>query len=369
MSTIGSLIGVIDTLFAVVYILFRVYPKQSEPARSAVLAFMICLTLLGIVCAVNLAEDLYLPVPRLAYYLSHSSFPLAILIGGFSVEILLRGRAPTLLEIVRRPVVILTVVALGLMLTLLFRTPDPISFIRPEAIRLQSSYLGAYIIYYSLKAVLLISNALPLIATLRQPLSPVLRARYLLGLIGTLIGPFCIILMLLLPIVGPRYNEPFIFFVQTIGRSAVFIFLLVGYVLPDRAFHRVAGPLLRWFERRDANAQVLLRELHQAMIAVAPSVHLSQINSTTRMLVEISDARMLLWSQATGYNLCSPRHEARYLHHLLQRGVTIDRWGERQPEVPRSNVIAYNLAVARHLRDLQHHSDASTMPAPVKRHS
>ncbi len=373
MSTVGSLIGVLVTFFAVPYILLRVYPNQVEPARSALAAFALCIALLGVVSTVNLGDDLNLFVPRTAYYISHISFPLAILIGGFACEILLQGRALSLKTIVRRPTVIVTGIALAVMLSLLWITPDPISFIRPEAIRPEPSYLGAFTIYYGVKAALMINNTLPLIATLRQPQSPVFRARYLISAIGTAIGPLFLLMMLalpaLLPVAGPRYNEPVVFVVQTIGRSAVLLCLLVGFVLPDRIFRAIAAPLIRWLEARDHAATTLIRELHEMMIAVVPSVHLGQVHSLNRMLIEISDARLLLWSQDTGRALRSPQDEASYLDDLQRQGVTIDRWGGRQPTVPQTNVFTYNLAVARQLRRLRIEREAQGVPAPAEHRS
>ena len=133
-------------------------------------------------------------------------------------------------------------------------------------------------------------------------------------------------------------------------------FLLAGgYLLPDRFFRTALRPLSAYITLRQRQQQELLSYLHQRMIQIVPGVQLSceQIQNL-RVLIEISDARQVIWSQMRRTQPISPEDEAKHVLYLICNHTVFDKPSEYLPApVQYHDIVKHNIAVARHVKSLQ----------------
>jgi hypothetical protein len=128
-----------------------------------------------------------------------------------------------------------------------------------------------------------------------------------------------------------------------------------GYLLPDRFFRKVLGPIYAYDTVQQKRRQELLGYLHQTMVQIVPSVQLDceQIQHL-RVLIEISDARQVIWSQERRTQPITPEDEANHLLQLIRTHTGYEKPGEYPPALMHDRkVVKYNLAVARHLKSLR----------------
>lgn len=136
------------------------------------------------------------------------------------------------------------------------------------------------------------------------------------------------------------------------------VFVPLSYILPNAFFVRVLRPLSAYKTFRQKRQQALLRSLHQTMVRIVPGVQLSweSVESVRdlRILIEISDARQMIWSLQQRLKPVTPREEAKYLLHLLNKNTVLTTPGAYSP-APTSlkNVIKHNVIVAKRLQCLQ----------------
>ncbi len=127
--------------------------------------------------------------------------------------------------------------------------------------------------------------------------------------------------------------------------------LILGFLLPRTLLLWLVRPLERSIAKRQLRQQATLSYLHRKMIQIVPTIHIE--GSTLhdmRYIVEISDARNIIWSRVPYIRLITPQVEAIYLLILLQKNTVIDKPGEYQQIVPDRNIVRYNLAVAKYMR-------------------
>jgi hypothetical protein len=102
------------------------------------------------------------------------------------------------------------------------------------------------------------------------------------------------------------------------------------------------------------------------MIQIVPCVHLPYDElQDIRVLIEVSDARQVIWSHVPLTHPLTAREEADYLLSLLQQSIVMEAPGIYQPARTRKrNVLKHNLAVARRLKRYErqgHISDLSLL--------
>jgi hypothetical protein len=145
-----------------------------------------------------------------------------------------------------------------------------------------------------------------------------------------------------------------------VGWPTVFVLFIAGAFGLQRLYAKFQCFLgLRW-QYHQARQRALLHYLHARMIQVVPSVHLSiplpDNGTLLDQLIEVSDARRLLWSYVSNNGQLTARIEARELSKLLQQGTILGKAGKHKvPPLPKETheTMAYNLAVARTLKRLE----------------
>lgn len=130
------------------------------------------------------------------------------------------------------------------------------------------------------------------------------------------------------------------------------LLLVCSYILPASWLLALLRPVVAWRARRQEQQQALLRQLHQTMVTIVPGVHLpcEQIHDL-RVLIEISDARQIIWSQQPRSKLLTPLDEARHLQALISTHTVLTTAGAYVPVATRlKETVRHNVLVARRLR-------------------
>ena len=133
------------------------------------------------------------------------------------------------------------------------------------------------------------------------------------------------------------------------------LFVVLSYIVPDTFFIRILSPLAAYKTLRQRRQQALLRSLHQTMVEIVPSVQLPcEPVHDLRILIEISDARQVIWSLQQRLKPIKPQDEAKYLLQLMRKNTILEAPGEYSP-APTSvkNIVKHNVIVAKRLQRLQ----------------
>lgn len=130
--------------------------------------------------------------------------------------------------------------------------------------------------------------------------------------------------------------------------------LILGFTVPEFVLTRATRPLERYLTWRRQQQRALLAYLHEKMIQIVPGVHLPHNGLLeARILIEISDARQIIWSQTPRTKLITPREEAEYLFYLICNHRVFDTPGAYLPPKTRHrSILKHDLAVAKHLKRL-----------------
>lgn len=128
--------------------------------------------------------------------------------------------------------------------------------------------------------------------------------------------------------------------------------LVTAFLVPRSSLVFMLRPLKRYLVRRQWQEYESLDYLHKMLLTIVPGIHLHDASAQSlRILIEISDARQIIWSWVPHVASITPRVEAQYLSALLARRIVIYEPGRQQPpNVHTSNVVKHNLAVAKYLK-------------------
>jgi len=128
--------------------------------------------------------------------------------------------------------------------------------------------------------------------------------------------------------------------------------LVTAFLIPRSALIFMLRPLKQRLVQRQWEEYELLDYLHKMLLTIVPGIHLRDASSQSlRILIEISDARQTIWSWIPHDASITPRIEAHYLSTLLAHRIVIYEPGKRQPpDIHTSNIVKYNMAVAKHLK-------------------
>ena len=138
--------------------------------------------------------------------------------------------------------------------------------------------------------------------------------------------------------------------VYQIVRPLPFLIMLPLF-LSAKKLTRLAGPLAGYLKNRQEQRHEYIKQLHQIVIAITLSNYrvMSELLSFRRMLVEISDARALLWSNLPHTQPLAVDREARAILDLLQTNKVIGEYGPYSLPPKRYNTIRHNIAVMRQI--------------------
>jgi hypothetical protein len=163
--------------------------------------------------------------------------------------------------------------------------------------------------------------------------------------------------------------------VVLVGEPVSLWLLVLGFTVPREVMERLVGPLESALAWQQWLQHDLLFSLRERMVQVVPHVHLTYNElQDIRVLIEISDARQIIWSHRASTHPIAAREEARYLLYLLQHGIVFTASAQYQPPMTRQhNVIKHNLAVAKHLKHyerkgLLRSASSSSLPSLEIRH-
>lgn len=133
-------------------------------------------------------------------------------------------------------------------------------------------------------------------------------------------------------------------------------------IVPQPFLAIIVRPLGSILATRRERQQALLRHLHATMVKIVPGVQLQNEElRNLHMLIEISDARQMIWSHTQRTQPISPKDEAQHLLVLLKHNVVIVGPGKYLPPSTRcQNIMKHNLAVAKRLK--QQESNLSSNP-------
>jgi len=151
-----------------------------------------------------------------------------------------------------------------------------------------------------------------------------------------------------------------------LGETLVVWLLVASFTIPQDAMERAVQPVESSLAWRQWLQHDLLYSLHEKMIQVVPCVHLAYDEmQDVRVLIEISDARQIMWSHIPLTHPITVKEEARYLLYLLRQNIVITAPSTYQPLPTRQrNVIKHNLAVAKRLKhyERQGHIHSASPP-------
>jgi hypothetical protein len=135
-----------------------------------------------------------------------------------------------------------------------------------------------------------------------------------------------------------------------------FPLVMVCSFVPEGTLGRWVQPLSQLENRKRQQQQQRTTYLYNKMVTLVPDVHLEygQLHFED-MLVEIADARLLIWTHARSgwWFRPSAKREAAVLFDFITRGVIVRRPGPYRPQPAPQNEIRFNSAVARHLQRLE----------------
>ncbi len=136
-------------------------------------------------------------------------------------------------------------------------------------------------------------------------------------------------------------------------KPTVAVLLLLASA-PSSVLARLLTPIRYLLMRRQQKQQLCMQYLHQKLTQIVPSIclPLDQVRDV-RILIEIGDAREVIWSHYLHSKPITAKEEAELLFSLLQQRVIMTRPGQYQPPAIQDNLINHNVTVAQYLRKLE----------------
>jgi hypothetical protein len=128
---------------------------------------------------------------------------------------------------------------------------------------------------------------------------------------------------------------------------------------------KILVPVNYLVQQRHRRKQVLITYLHEKLTQLVPAVRLpvEQGEHTIRQLVEIGDARDIVWSHVCHPGPITPAEEAELLFSLELKNITINEPGAYETPVIQQDVMQHNLKVAQCLRKLEQRRNATAETA------
>lgn len=327
---------------------YRIIQDRDRTCWSTISKLLIGSLLLLIMAISTLPS----PVPLPLYLVRVGCVQLSMLLVALAVEQSLTARSEPRLRS-RQLVVIGGIALLGL--TLVYQREHGVPPTQDDQITRPWAHYSSYLINYSLYLYLLGR----IIRCYWRSLRPYQELPYLVRLVVCMSGfsasALGVVLLGLLDILGPTVDWlPKRMLLAGFEWSMLtsVTLLTVGFVVPNALLWYLVQPcewVRAWRQRR---RQAALCYLHQAMTRIVPDVQLHNPRlREVRLLVEISDARQMIWSRQAQTMPITAQLEAAYLAQLLRRNVVIDAPGEHQPpRTAQPDIVRHNLTVARLLK-------------------
>ncbi|HLI71962.1 MAG TPA: CocE/NonD family hydrolase [Ktedonobacteraceae bacterium] len=202
---------------------------------------------------------------------------------------------------------------------------------------------------------------------------PLDHGRLGLGLLAFLVNALALVLVeggVVLAFCGQGRDRIVLNAIYHISLVVTALLLACSYILPESWLLLLLRPLASARARQQEEQWALLRQLHQAMVSIVPGVQLPcQPIHDLRVLIEISDARQIIWSQQPHTRPLTPLEEARHLRALLSAQTVLTTPGAYAPVPIRlADTVRHNVLVAKRLfASAPEKEGRKTPPAPPRR--
>lgn len=151
------------------------------------------------------------------------------------------------------------------------------------------------------------------------------------------------------------YNgAPARWFIGNIITPTVFGVFTLGNLIPQFLLEKLRPTITSYWYRRQQQQHLTLAYLHRRMMQVVPDVYLpTPAPDASDWIIEINDARRIIWSYVANSKDLNPGREAKEVLRLLDSHQTLKHAGPYNvPSLPKE-ITSYNLAVARKLTRLE----------------
>lgn len=213
-------------------------------------------------------------------------------------------------------------------------------------------YYSSYLLNYSIYLYLLTRIILLYWRGLRPYRDLAYRVRLFVCMIGFSASAFSMFLLAMYDLLRPSVSSLpksliHLGFVWSIITSIVL--LAMSFIIPHALITRIVQPFEGVLIRRQQRRHAAIWYLHQVMTRIVPGVQLhDQRLRDVRMLIEISDARQIIWSLQPHDIPITAEDEAAYLTRLLIKKEIIHSPGQyHPPPTKQPDIVKHNLAVAR----------------------
>jgi hypothetical protein len=235
--------------------------------------------------------------------------------------------------------------------------------------------IGYYFLHNLVQLIFVISIIVTYARTMRRHTDLTYVARRLLCLLGFLIATFGMASVTIGIVAWTlRHTAAHATSVRVyqITKISGLIVIAFGFLVPHGWLTWIIRPASHLVARRQRQHDLLIAYLHGKMVQIAAGVQLATPDDrlrATRLPIEISDARQVIWSQTARAEPITPKVEAEHLDRLLRAGMVIISPGPHVPPPTRDrNVKRHNLATARQLRRLARHGTDDYIPSDRKRY-
>lgn len=335
------------------YLGYRLIQDRAPIARLIVLRLLGCIAL---ECGLS-AGSHFLPTFWLIQILEIICLHYSLLLVYFASDQLLNNKPYFSLIRHRLFPPMLISISIGAILAALSST-DLEAFLVNPAFEPTPLYAASYLWNYGLQLCFVMLTLKLYFQSLHQHTVLTYLVRRLICILSLLIATCSLLAVesnLLLFLLGEKAFRLPLSQIVPAGETVVIWLLVASFIVPQDVLERIVQPVEVSLAWRQWLQHDLLYSLHEVMIQIVPCVHLAYDEmQDVRVLIEISDARQILWSHVPSSHPITAKEEARYLRYLLEHNKVITAPGSYQPPTTRlRNVIKHNLAVAKCLKQYE----------------
>jgi cytochrome P450 len=205
--------------------------------------------------------------------------------------------------------------------------------------------------------------------------NPTFVARVIIGVTGYVVGitlSIAVVMNVFFLVYFDRWSTEILpLLVDDIAKPICFLLLILAPLAPTKFLLWLSYPFTRYTTWKQRITTETVEYLHERIIKVVPRVHLpNPALRPLRVIIEIDDARDLIWSVEPCLQLTAQK-EARHLWNLLQAGVVISTPGNALPPTFSSDraKVQHYLGVAKELRRLEGIRRARHVAIPKQRNT
>lgn len=353
---------------AILFLIYRVYRADSIVGKQISTKILLTYVLLMVVNYNVYQGKMQRIVPWWLYISGHISLHIVTLLGYFILQQFLNNRSYTIRQIVRNKVFFVGMLFSGIMMFMdALREDRTISIWNVKEFERSWAYMTSYVLF---SGVLIYGGVLVIKlfwSGLYRYDEPSFVLRTWLNITGYAVGTVTCTIAIINIVLAFLINHPYRMLVmqliEDVGMPIVFLFILLGSLLPNRFYKWASGPLVIYRNWQQQRQQELLAYLHARMVQIVPRVHLeNQALRHLRMQIEIGDAREIIWSHIPLAHAMSPEAEAKHLWSLLQAKQVLFQPGTFELPPMQFETATYNLAVAGHLKRQEQRQNRPLFP-------